>query len=282
MVCVISSSGTAYAFTASGFQNPYGVAVDPKTNYIYISNVNGGLSVRDGDGFISRLKGDGGVDDLRYIDGAAANIPLDAPKGMAVMGNLLYVADIDKLRVFSLDKVKHVRDIDFGELAVQHLFGVAAGPDGALYVADGPGNAIYRVDVAGKDGVTAFISGEELGQPHGIGWHRQRQLFVVSGFGSGMVKAFDQAGRRQATPGIFLRTIEGLDADDAGNVYVASQALGAVYQISSDFALSSFELGLISPTGVAYNRAASQIIVTSFDAGTVQSFPVKPGASMGR
>lgn len=265
----------ASAFRASNFQNPYGVVVDLKTNFIYVSNVNGDLNSRDGDGFISRLKGDGTVDQFRFIDGAKKDITLHAPKGMAIISSALYVADIDKLRVFDVDQAKHVYDINFGELPVQHFYDVTVGPDGALYVTDGPGNAIYRVDAARRHEVTLFTSGPKLGQPHGLCWLSARQIFVVAGWSTGQVTALDRKGQRQPIPSIFLRTLGGIAADDFGNAYVASTALRAVFRIAPNFALFDFLLGQESPMGVAYHVAEKSLIVASFDTGTVQSFPVE-------
>lgn len=276
LAALIAAPAAALAFTATGFQNPYGIAVDAKTGFIYVSNVNGSPAGRDDNGFISRLKGDGTVDQLRYIDGADGATTLHAPKGMAIVGTTLYVADIDKLQAFDLNSGKHYFDVNFGELPVQHFHDVAAGPDDALYVTDGPGNVVYRVDIPRMHEVTAFAAGMDLSQPHGVVWYPAKQVFAVANWGSGQVVAFDRAGKRQALPVIMLRTLEGITADDAGNLYTASTALSAVYRIASSFGLFSFALGQVAPAGVAFNRAANEVIIASFDGNTVQSFPVPP------
>lgn len=265
----------ALAFTASGFQNPYGVVVDPKTNFIYVSNVNGDINERDDNGFISRLKGDGTIDSLRFIDGAVKEVDLHAPTGVAVAGTTLYVADIDKLHAFDLSTGKLLFNVNFGELPVQHFFDVATGPDEALYVSDGPGNTIYRVDVPRLHEVTTLVSGEILGAPHGICWFPARQVFAVAGSLSGQVKAFDRAGKLQSAPSIFLKNLEGIASDDSGNMYVASQTLSAVFKIGPNFALSSFGLGIDSPAGVEYQNSSKELIITLFNSGVVESLPVK-------
>lgn len=76
-----------------GFANPEGVAAAPD-GALFISNVNGEGGARDGNGFISRVLKSGEILDLKFIEG------LDAPKGMAVHDGLLYVADIDIVRIF--------------------------------------------------------------------------------------------------------------------------------------------------------------------------------------
>jgi DNA-binding beta-propeller fold protein YncE len=266
--------GLGEAFTTAGFQSPYGVVVDSKTNFIYVSNVNGPLSGRDDNGFVSRLKGDGTVDQLRFIDGASKDTELHAPTGMAIVGTTLYVADIDRLRAFDITTGRFLFDVNFGDLPVQHFFDISPGPDDALYVTDGPANVVWRVDVPRLHEVTAFVSGDVLGQPHGICWSPAKQVFAVAGWNSGQVIAFDRSGKRQALPSIFLRALEGMTADDSGNLYVASTALAGVYRIAANFTLFSFGMGLPSPSGVAYQRSGNAVIIASFDAGTVQSIPV--------
>lgn len=268
--------GKAHAFTTSGFSNPYGAAIDEKTGFIYVSNINGDPNSADDNGFISRLKSDGSVDQLRFIDGAAPNIVLNAPKGMAILGNSLYVCDLDTLHTYDLTTGKLLFDVNFGELPREHFYEVTIGPDGALYLTDAAKNIIYRIDISKQHEVTQFIAGDELGSPHGIIWYAARQLFVISGSTSGQLTTYDRSGKRQSTPGVFLKSPEGLDDDDGGNIYVASRELGAVYRLAPTFALNGYQVGLTTPNGVTYNRGTKSIIVTSVTGNTVQSFPIAP------
>lgn len=80
-------------WVATGFDAPEGAAVGPDGNY-FISNVAGEGSARDGNGFISKVGTDGTVLMQRWAEG------LDAPKGMAVLGDTLYVADNDQVVTF--------------------------------------------------------------------------------------------------------------------------------------------------------------------------------------
>ncbi|HPQ80224.1 MAG TPA: hypothetical protein PLZ86_00680 [bacterium] len=276
LVFTLASAGLARAFSTGGFQNPYGIAVDPKGGFIYVSNVNGLPNARDGNGFISRLKGDGTVDKMRFIDGASRDVSLNAPKGMAIRDTTLYVADIEKLHAFDLTTGRFLFDINFGDLPTQHFYGVTLGPDDSLYVADGPAGTVWRVEIPRMHEVTTFATGMELGQPHDVCWFPARQFFMVAGWNSGQIVAFDRSGKRQAVPGLFLRTLEGLVSDDFGNMYVSSTALSAVYRTAQNFALYPFALGQKTPAGLAFNRSAGEIIAASFDGNTVQSFPVPP------
>ncbi len=266
-------AGTSFAFQTSGFTNPYGVVVDQKTGLIYVGNVNGGVDDKDDNGFISRLKTDGTIDLIKFIDGASPDIMLHAPKGMAILGNFLYVCDLDALHTYDLTTGKQLFDVNFGTLPHQSFYAITIGPDGALYLADAGMNVIYRIDVAKQHEVTAFAAGEDFGSPHGMAWYPARQVFVVSGNASGQITAYDRSGKRQQTPGIFVKTLEGMDVDDTGNLYVASRDLGSVYRMSPTFAINGYQVGLQSPVGVGLNRATKEMIVTSFSGNTVQSYP---------
>ncbi len=67
------------------------VVVDPATGSIYVSNINGAIMQKDGNGFIAKLNGDGKVVTRQWVKG------LDAPTGLALHDRTLYVADIDQL-----------------------------------------------------------------------------------------------------------------------------------------------------------------------------------------
>jgi DNA-binding beta-propeller fold protein YncE len=263
----------AHAFETRGFTHPYGVAVDPKTNLIFVSNMNGPGEKKDDNGFISRLQSDGTVMQMKFIDGAKGNVTLNAPKGMAVIGNFLYVADIDTIRVFDLAKAAELFQINFGDYKINHFYGLAIGPDGALYAADGPANTIYRIDVMKEHRVTPFIVDESLGEPHALVWYQLRQRFLIAGWESGQVLAYDREGKKLPLPGIFLNMLEGLAVDLRGNSYVSSTALAAVYRLSPSGIVFSYHGGVDTPLGITYQKVDNQILVVSYRRGSLISYP---------
>ncbi|AXE65719.1 hypothetical protein BBF93_16890 [Hyphomonas sp. CACIAM 19H1] len=82
-------------WVTDGFDAPEGAALAPDGSY-FISNVTGDGSTKEGKGFVSKLGADGTMLMLRWAEG------LDAPKGMTVLGDTLYVADIDQVVTFDV------------------------------------------------------------------------------------------------------------------------------------------------------------------------------------
>jgi len=74
--------------TIEGFSSPESTIISG--NHLYVSNVGKELkpTVKDADGFISKLSKDGVIENLHFMDG------LDAPKGMSIVNNTLFVVDI--------------------------------------------------------------------------------------------------------------------------------------------------------------------------------------------
>jgi hypothetical protein len=118
---------------------PEAVLYDAARNTLYVSNIAGKPAEKDGNGFISRITLDGHMETLKWADG------LDAPKGMAIHGDRLYVSDIDELVAIDLESGKVKARYSAPESGF--LNDVAADAAGNIYVSDSSpeGSAIYRL-----------------------------------------------------------------------------------------------------------------------------------------
>ena len=79
---------------------PESVLPDMKKNILYVSLINGGSWDADGKGGVGKLSTDGTRYDSSWITG------LSAPKGMGIVGNRLFVADMGEVVVIDMDKGK--------------------------------------------------------------------------------------------------------------------------------------------------------------------------------
>ena len=117
-----------------GLMGPESALHDVEADLYVVSNVNGQPGAMDGNGFISHIAPDGTIAALRWIDGEAEGVTLNAPKGMDIDGDTLYVADIDTVRLF--DRVSGEPLGDWPVEGASFLNDVAIGSDGLVYVTD--------------------------------------------------------------------------------------------------------------------------------------------------
>lgn len=134
--------GLASTVTIEGFSSPESAIVNK--NDLYVSNVGKELkpTLKDGDGFISKLDINGKINELHFIDG------LDAPKGMGIVGNTLFVADINTLRGFDLSTKKEVFNIVFE--GVNFLNDITVKDSNTLFIGASDTSTIYEVNISNK------------------------------------------------------------------------------------------------------------------------------------
>ena len=113
-------------------------SVLPEKGVMYVSEIDGEPWGRDGKGEVGKLSRDGKIIDLNWITG------LNAPKGLAVNGDLLYVADLDELVVISISQNKIDRRIKISGAA--GLNDVTVDKNGVVYVSDTQKACVFRVE----------------------------------------------------------------------------------------------------------------------------------------
>lgn len=134
--------GFANNITVEGFSSPESMITNSEN--LYVSNVGKELkpTQKDGDGFISKLTKDGKIEALHFIDG------LNAPKGMGIVNNTLYVADIDTLRGFDLNTKKEVFSLLFN--GISFLNDITIKDNNTLFIGASDKEAIYEVNIEEK------------------------------------------------------------------------------------------------------------------------------------
>jgi len=187
---VIDSTAPGRTATVNGFKTPESVRYDSAHDVFFVSNINGNPFAKDNNGFISRMKPDGSIDSLELIAGSRDGVTLNAPKGLALIGDTLWVADIDAVRAFNVQTGAVVANLDLSPLHAVFLNDICVGGDGALYVTDtgmkpsgdtrghvAGADRIFRIDAAHR--VTVALASDSLHWPNGITWDASGKRFIV-------------------------------------------------------------------------------------------------------
>ena len=116
---------------------PESVYLDSKANTLYVSNIDGKSNEKDGKGFISKLSPDGKIVTLQWASG------LNAPKGMGIFKEYLYVADLTRVAVIEMASGKLINSIEIE--GAQFLNDVTVDSKGNVYVSDSATGKIHKV-----------------------------------------------------------------------------------------------------------------------------------------
>ena len=129
---------------------PEAVLYNPQNKMLYVSNINGKPAEKNEAGFISILDKNGKIVNLKWATG------LNAPKGMDIKGDKLYVSDIDRVAEIDLNTGKVIEYINFP--GAIFLNDVATGPDENIYVTDTRKGVVYVL----KNGKPEIWSSDKL------------------------------------------------------------------------------------------------------------------------
>jgi len=218
------------AWQATPFEQPESVIYDQKNDVLYVSNVNGDGMTADGNGYISTLSLSGEVLEQHWVTG------LDAPKGMAIVGNNLYVADIKKLVVIDIPTKTIIQR--YFAIDAKFLNDVAADKEGNVYVSGFLTNTIYRLS---GSSFNIWLQNKQLEAPNGLLIEGDQLIIgswgvMTDGFAtevSGHLKTVDIASKKITSLGDQTPTgnLDGVEADGEGNYYVTDWLNGKLLHI---------------------------------------------------
>jgi len=259
-----------------GFQTPESVLHELTSDTYLVSNINGSPLDKDDNGFISKLSPEGQVLQLKWIDGSAADVELNAPKGMGVSNGKLYVADIDVIRTFDVATGKPGASIKVD--GASFLNDIAVAPDGTVYVSDtglksgkdgalepAKKDAIYKIGSDGK--LSTLIKGEQLGLPNGL-YADATGLYVATWQGS--LYRITPDGKQEPAVKAPGAQLDGLIQTADGQVLVSSWEKSTVYVGTPDGQFSPLMADLKSPADIGYDSKRGQVLVPLFTENSVQ------------
>ena len=270
-----------------GMNVPESVKYDADMDVFFVSNINGNPSQKDGNGFIAVVRADSTsvvkmlAESGKAPAGGGKAVTLNAPKGMAIKGDTLWVADINVVRAINKRTGASIADVTVANSTF--LNDVAIGPDGAVYVTDTgiafdanggmthPGvNRIFRI-AGGK--VTTVAEGDSLRNPNGLAYDAAGKRWLLAPFDGKDVQAMAD-GSKSATivssgPGQY----DGIELLGDGRIAVSSWADSAVYIISNG-TMTKAITGVDAPADIGVDTKRGIIAIPRFNAGKVEYFMI--------
>lgn len=220
--------------TITGLQTPESVYYDKDQDVYFVSNINGKPLDADNNGFIDRVEPDS-LKVTKWIESGKNGVTLNAPKGMAEAGDVLYVTDITTVRKFN-----RKTGAPEGEIPIPgSTFLNDAASDGKdVYISDsglkagsggnfeGTGtDAIWKIS---GDKPVKIASGKDLDRPNGVEVV-DGKVYVVS-FGSNELYQIDN-GKKANVRNLPKGSLDGLVHLDDGTFLVSSWEGKAVYSL---------------------------------------------------
>jgi sugar lactone lactonase YvrE len=263
-----------------GFATPESVLFDGAADVYLVANINGSPLAIDDNGFISRVAPDGTLLELKWIDGESPDVELNAPKGMAIVGDTLYVADISVVRRFDRTSGESQGAIEIpggtfvNDLAATRDGQVLVSDSGMVFTESGPEDtgsaAVHLLDAGG--GLT-MIASENLDKPNGVLDSHAHDGVVVAPFGGNVVYLLDEDGERFDVAELPGGGLDGLMETADGDLLVSSWEASTIYRVTPDGVVSTVADSLPAPADFGWDEGRGALLVPLFNSDAVVIVP---------
>jgi sugar lactone lactonase YvrE len=274
------------AGATDSMKTPESVRYDADLDAYFVSNINGNPSVKDGNGYIARVDAGNTSAVTTFVQGGKGGVTLNAPKGMAIVGDTLWVADLDAVRAFNKRTGAIVANIDLRSMQATFLNDVVAGPDGTIYITDTgvkfddkggmshPGHdQIFQIK--GRKASIAVKSDSALKAPNGIAWDGANGRFVLGPFNDKVVSAW-KAGDTTVTP---VATgpggYDGVEVLSDGRILITSWADSSL-QVIANGAFRKVVANVDGPADIGVDTKRNVVAIPRFSANRVEYFTISP------
>lgn len=172
LIAAAGSAGAETLWTAEGFDMPESALVDAVRDRIVLSEIAGAPGAADGVGGLALLSLDGEVLERDWVTG------LDAPKGLALVGDTLLVADLTRLHVIDAASGEILRSLP----APGAVFLNDVTSDGEVaYISDLMADSIWRY---AEGALSLWMQDPALNHPNGL--LRDGDRLLVGSWGAGL------------------------------------------------------------------------------------------------
>lgn len=230
---------------------------DKKEPYLFVALIDGQGDGVDGKGGIATLATDGTVIDKDWLTG------LNAPKGMAIYKNRLYVADITELVVIDIKKRKLIKKIPIADSVF--LNDVTVNSSGIVYVSDTRTNKIHRI----KNDVPSLYL-ENMTSANGL------KVFgssLIVGAGKELLLVGKDKKPLTLATG-FAQGIDGIEMVSRGE-FIVSCWPGLVYYVYSDGKIELLidsQAEKINTADIGFDPNTRQVFIPNFFKNSVTAY----------
>jgi hypothetical protein len=260
------------------FSTPESVIYDDVADAYLVSNIDGKPGDADGKGFISKLSPDGAVTASKWIESGKNKVVLNAPKGLAFLGDRLYVADLDTVRIFDRKTGAPVGDVKIP--GATFLNDLTTTSDGHVLVSDSGfkvtakgfdqtgSDAVYSIDKDKK--VTTVSKSKDLGNPNGLATKGDK-TWVAAGSDLYSIDAKGKKGDVQKLP---KGTLDGVFFV-GDEIVVSSWDGSAIYRGKPGGELKAVIEDIKSPADIGYDTKRGRVLVPIFTENEVRAYDLK-------
>jgi hypothetical protein len=256
---------------------PESILHDSDTDTYLVANINGAPLEADGNGFIARVSSDGWRFQ-KWIDGATPGVTLNAPKGMALLGEYLFVADINTLRWFDrrTGEPKGALEVP----GATFLNDVVAHPSAGIYFSDtGLRAGADGFEPAGTDAIyrlnddwslDTIARGDSLGHPNGLALSGD-SLYVVT-FGSGEFYRLENGAKVDVVK-LPKGSLDGL-VIFGPMVFISSWDGQSIFRGTLGGKFVEALIGVPSPADIGHDRFRHRLLIPLFADHTLKFVPL--------
>jgi hypothetical protein len=243
---------------------PESVLYDAANDFYYVSCINGvPPDAKDGDGYIAKMDANGKIITDKWATG------MSAPKGMALVGNTLYVADISKIVMIDVATGKISGEKEIEEAAF--LNDMDAASDGTVYFTDSGTKKAYSM----KNGeVKELFTNDDLAQINGV--YVDGDNLTFASMESGNVVKYSLLNNTATVVSDSLFGGDGIKKYKDG--YIISNWNGEVYHLTADWKKTKIldtQRAKLNAADIEVVESKNLLLVPTFFGNKVMAYKIR-------
>ena len=195
------------------------VVYDKKRDVLYVSCISGDPAKADGIGFISKVDLNGKITDANWVTG------LDAPKGLGIYGDKLYVTDITKIVEIDIENGKIAKS--YPVEGSEFLNDITIDANGKVYASDSNKGKVYTLE---NEVITSVL--DSLHGPNGL--LADGDKFLIAQWSEKTLNTVDLETKEITKRTEGIENPDGIEAVGDGT-YLVSSWQGLIHIVNADW-----------------------------------------------